>query len=260
VRCALNRDLLAAGAIALAAHAAALVVLRGLPGPAREVAAPRPRTPIAVVLVGAPAMETIRQANDEAAAEPGSRTVAATPQPAPAEPADMPVERVAPPPGAPLGLEVLARAAPASAPPPATATDRARAPHRPAMLDTPALPVAAEPFAAPGALPDSIRAGRTTSIDPPAAVRNDPPRYPRVARQRGHEGTVDLRVHVLASGRSDAVEVKRSSGHASLDRAAVRAAKEWRFEPAWDGGRAVAMWIEIPVEFNLRGARAAGRP
>ena len=99
-----------------------------------------------------------------------------------------------------------------------------------------------------GLQPQSLRFPQRVlhQLPPPGTHEVDP------ARRRGHEGTVDLRIHVLASGRSDAVEIKRSSGHASLDRAAVRAAEKWRFEPASDRGRAVAMWIEIPVEFNLR--------
>ena len=51
-----------------------------------------------------------------------------------------------------------------------------------------------------------------------------------------------------------AVEIvlHRSSGHHSLDRAALAAVRTWHFLPAMRDGRPVPSWVEIPVRFHLR--------
>jgi len=78
------------------------------------------------------------------------------------------------------------------------------------------------------------------------------PSYPATARRLGVEGTALLRVFVDAAGRVGEVVVKQSAGHPDLDRAAADAVRRWRFEPARRGAEAVAIWVELPVEFRLR--------
>ena len=78
------------------------------------------------------------------------------------------------------------------------------------------------------------------------------PSYPATARQLGVEGTALLSVFVDADGRVAQVVVRQSAGHPDLDRAAADAVRRWRFEPARRGAEAVAMWVELPVEFHLR--------
>ena len=78
------------------------------------------------------------------------------------------------------------------------------------------------------------------------------PSYPASARRLGIEGTALLRVFVDAKGHVGDVVVKQSAGHPDLDRAAADAVRRWRFDPARRGADAVAMWVELPVEFHLR--------
>ncbi len=78
------------------------------------------------------------------------------------------------------------------------------------------------------------------------------PSYPASARRLGIEGTALLRVFVDAKGHVGDVVVKQSAGHPDLDRAAADAVRRWRFDPARQGTDAVAMWVELPVEFHLR--------
>lgn len=78
------------------------------------------------------------------------------------------------------------------------------------------------------------------------------PRYPESARRERIEGTTLLRARVTERGRVEMVEVERSAGHAELDRSAVDAVRRWRFEPARRGEDAVAVWVLIPVKFELR--------
>ncbi|NPT56122.1 TonB family protein [Paraburkholderia sp. 5N] len=84
-----------------------------------------------------------------------------------------------------------------------------------------------------------------------AYLRNPPPTYPGVAQQRDWQGTVLLKVHVLASGRPDHVGLASSSGHESLDDAALEAVTNWRFAPARRGDQAIDGWVQVPIEFKL---------
>jgi len=77
------------------------------------------------------------------------------------------------------------------------------------------------------------------------------PDYPESARREGRQGSVLLRVLVDEQGRSKKIEINRSSGSETLDRAATEAIKRWRFIPARYGDQPVKSWIRIPVDFSL---------
>lgn len=82
-------------------------------------------------------------------------------------------------------------------------------------------------------------------------LRNPKPQYPRVARERGYEGDVLLKVLVLHDGTVGDISVHHSSGYEVLDRAALDAVKEWLFVPASRDGVPVARWAIVPVKFRL---------
>lgn len=84
-----------------------------------------------------------------------------------------------------------------------------------------------------------------------AYLRNPTPPYPAAARRFGHEGTVVIRARIQADGSADRIEVKQSSGHDILDRAAVEAVRKWRFIPARRDNEAVTEWVDIPWKFKL---------
>lgn len=75
--------------------------------------------------------------------------------------------------------------------------------------------------------------------------------YPSEARVARHEGTVLLSIEVLPSGSVGKVDVKVSSGYDELDRAALAAAKDWRFTGALKDGKPVSFWYAIPYRFVL---------
>ena len=100
-------------------------------------------------------------------------------------------------------------------------------------------------------LPPSAGSERATVRARPDCVHNPPPAYPRAARRRGYEGLVLLLVRVSAAGVSLSVEVKESSGHPVLDRAAVKAVQRWRFKPATADGKPTAGEVEVPIRFKL---------
>jgi protein TonB len=90
-----------------------------------------------------------------------------------------------------------------------------------------------------------------TSFARPLGGYQTTPHYPEAARREGAEGIVTLRFEVLTSGRVGTVQVQRSAGRPDLDRAAVEAIRTWLFEPARRGKEAVAVWVTLPVRFEL---------
>jgi protein TonB len=78
------------------------------------------------------------------------------------------------------------------------------------------------------------------------------PSYPSSALRQGIQGTTMLKVHVLVDGRVGDVLVQQSAGHPDLDQAAIEAVRRWRFEPARRGSDPVAMWVLLPVQFQIR--------
>jgi protein TonB len=62
---------------------------------------------------------------------------------------------------------------------------------------------------------------------------------------------VTLRFEVLANGKVGTVQVQQSAGREDMDRAAVEAVRTWLFEPARRGKEAVAVWVTLPVRFEL---------
>lgn len=85
----------------------------------------------------------------------------------------------------------------------------------------------------------------------PDYKKNPEPVYPPLARRRGLEGAVILEVRVSVQGRASDISVKESSGHALLDEAALKAVRDWEFEPARVGALPVESRIEVPVRFKL---------
>jgi protein TonB len=86
----------------------------------------------------------------------------------------------------------------------------------------------------------------------PMYRNNPPPRYPKVARRRGYQGTVLLDVYIDKSGGVGDIKIFKTSGHAVLDKAAKAAVKNWLFEPGMKGEDKVAMWVKIPIRFQLK--------
>jgi protein TonB len=217
------------GALHLAAAAALIAVpLRHLDEPSEQGVG------IAVVFsAGGGGEETGEAVPDAAPADtepalaeavaPDAGPEAPVPEPAPRHIAALPLPP--PPPPAPP------RASPA---PPGTGSEAVAAP-------------GAEPAAA-GATPT---AGLLDAVVPASVGRRVDPVVPREARLNRWQGTVVLAVTVSPEGVPAAVVVQRSSGYALLDRAAVEAMWQWRFDPARRGGVAVEERIAIPITFRI---------
>ena len=87
---------------------------------------------------------------------------------------------------------------------------------------------------------------------PAAHSTNTPPVYPEEARRRGQAGVVLIHVHIDSDGAVSSTALRRSSGFALLDDAALKAVAAWRFTPATVAGAGIACEADVPVEFVLR--------
>ncbi|KRG37738.1 energy transducer TonB, partial [Stenotrophomonas panacihumi] len=79
----------------------------------------------------------------------------------------------------------------------------------------------------------------------------NPPKYPPAAFRAGVQGEVILIVDVDANGNVTNVAVEKSSRNRDLDRAAMDAARKWRFNPSVVNGQKTAGRVRVPVNFAL---------
>jgi TonB family protein len=93
----------------------------------------------------------------------------------------------------------------------------------------------------------------TSEVDVrPEVTRRVEPSYPEVARERGLEDIVVVRVLVSSTGRPfDARMLRRSKVDPAFDQAAMAAVKQWTFSPARKRDRTVACWLNVGVPFRM---------
>ncbi|MDD5460034.1 MAG: energy transducer TonB [Methylococcales bacterium] len=149
-------------------------------------------------------------------------------------------------------------------PPPPPKVVALKKPPKPKVKPKPA-PKLVEPPPAPMTAPDIDAPVTSAPPSPPPVekvtqpragagyLNNPPPVYPEIAMDRGWEGKVLMKVHVLASGKPDNVSVLKSSGKDVLDDEAVRTVKQWSFVPAKRGTTPIDGWVTVPISFNLQG-------
>ena len=160
--------------------------------------------------------------------------------PPPAAPKTLPLAKLQPPvlPSVPVPvIQVAALPQPnvISVTQTAAPVEKAPAP-APAVVSAPAAPVSSTP--------KTITSG-VEYIQAPQPV------YPPMSKRMGEQGKVILRVLVSETGRADQVQVQTSSGSARLDEAGRQAALRAVFKPHLEDGRAVAVYVIVPLNFQL---------
>ena len=78
---------------------------------------------------------------------------------------------------------------------------------------------------------------------------NEPPAYPKSARNAGKTASVTLKVRITAGGRVEEVEVV--DGEEPFVSAAIEAVKKWRYEPARYNGKPISVHRVIKIGFEL---------
>ena len=239
---ALIHALLAAGVLTLASGAARerVIEVRWQPSEAsvQSVAAP----PVLEVVVAAeppPPTTTVAEAMPPPDLAPSREAaVEAPPQPF----ADEPDPRV------PAHVAPLA----AAAPPTPQWLDALRVRDAEPVAQRTAEASAVDATAAPAATAVAAPASDWVPAEPDVDA-NRPPVYPKESRRHAEQGTVLVELHISERGDVTDARLLRSSGHPRLDRAALRALREWRYAPARRHGTAEPTRIEQPVHFRLQG-------
>jgi protein TonB len=152
-----------------------------------------------------------------------------------------------------------ARQAPAPARPAKTAAAQPRQPRPPSMPATPATAPATSPAEAEAAAtaavagspqpsPHESEVHLRRSVLELVGERLD---YPAIARHRGWQGTVTLRLLIEPDGRISRLNVDRTSGYAVLDRAAVKSLQLASVPQAGRWLHGQALELLVPVEYRL---------
>ncbi|MCP4566642.1 MAG: energy transducer TonB [FCB group bacterium] len=85
----------------------------------------------------------------------------------------------------------------------------------------------------------------------PELIHQVEPEYPAKAKKQGIEGTVIIKSLIDKEGNTVKAIVAKSSGTASLDDAAQKAAMNYRYKPALQNEQPVAIWVAFSVNFTL---------
>ncbi|MGA9117060.1 MAG: TonB family protein [Bacteroidota bacterium] len=84
----------------------------------------------------------------------------------------------------------------------------------------------------------------------PVIVKKVEPRYPELAMRAGLEGKVWVKIWVDKEGKPKQVVVLKSDAEI-FNEAAVEAAKQFLFTPAYMNNGPVSVWVSIPFRFKL---------
>ena len=87
---------------------------------------------------------------------------------------------------------------------------------------------------------------------PPRPLSSISPKYPQKAQEAGIEGMVIIQVYVDEHGKVQETMVLKGIPDSGLDEAATDAIKAVAWDPAKQKGKAVGVWISLPVNFKLK--------
>lgn len=87
------------------------------------------------------------------------------------------------------------------------------------------------------------------NIRRPDRIRMVKPLYPAIAKNAGVEATIVLNVIIDKTGNVAEVQILR--GHPLLQDAAIKAVKQWKYQPAIMNGSPVSVIFPVTVEFTL---------
>ena len=103
----------------------------------------------------------------------------------------------------------------------------------------------------PGEQGDGLRPGNGVSW--PRLIQEVKPNYTPDAMRARVQGLVELEIVVLADGSVGRVNLVRSLDmQFGLDGEAIKAVRRWRFDPARQAGKAVAVRVPVELSFSLR--------
>jgi TonB family protein len=104
---------------------------------------------------------------------------------------------------------------------------------------------------------DELKEGDIVPLElvdtPPAAIRRVPAIYPSYVGAKTIEGTVTVNALVSENGAVVKTEIRKGMKEFyGFDQAALRAVRQWKFEPASVKGIRVKVWLPIAIEFKKK--------
>ena len=90
------------------------------------------------------------------------------------------------------------------------------------------------------------------AMEPPVPVRTVPPVFPDEMRRNGTSGVVTVSILIDEKGNVQEPKVVKTS-HEAFSQPAMDALAKWKFKPAKQGGAAIAMRVNIPIQFTNKG-------
>jgi protein TonB len=87
-------------------------------------------------------------------------------------------------------------------------------------------------------------------VKPARLISSAPPEYPAIAKAQHVSGGVAIDALIDANGR--VTKMKVLSGPTLLERAAMDALRQWKYEPATLDGKAVPMHVTVTIQFRLQ--------
>ena len=103
--------------------------------------------------------------------------------------------------------------------------------------------------AAPTFTPFTVKPALTNEREVQRALERE---YPPILRDAGIGGQVQVHFFINEEGVVQRTLIAQTSGHASLDEAALRVANVFQFTPALNLDKVVPVWIAIPITFQTR--------
>ena len=76
--------------------------------------------------------------------------------------------------------------------------------------------------------------------------------YPKLLKDAGIGGKVNIWVFIDTNGVVKNAQVQQGSGNSALDDAALKAAREFEFTPALNRDKKVPVWVAIPITFSVK--------
>ena len=114
-------------------------------------------------------------------------------------------------------------------------------------LPPPPEEVQTDVSAAPTFTPFTVRPDITNRSEVARALERE---YPPLLRDAGIGGTVNVWFFIDETGVVQQTQVNTTSGHASLDEAALAVANVFKFTPALNRDKQVPVWISLDITFT----------
>jgi protein TonB len=165
-------------------------------------------------------------------------------------------QKLTPPPMAPQPVQPAPVAiVPVAVPTPTTVSEHVPAQQAvvPASVAAPAAaPVSPAAPSAPQSIAVTTEHAQPMTVNSVEYVQAPKPDYPIASKRLGEQGKVVLRILINEQGLPERVDIHQATGFARLDEAARQAAMRAVFKPHRENGRAVPVFVMVPVNFSIK--------